>query len=540
MALLNLLTTNGLLTQNDIDRETASCPSAVNEPNANGITPLLMACVKGHLDTVTRLLASGADPNHQDNNGCTALSLAARTHSPNQAAIIRALLAAPQAEVDATCPHLKGNTPLMNVVQQTRDVDSIAELVKSGASLTVRNRLGQTAEDLARESGDARVLAALRPQTDKQALLATVIWHIVSVVQMVLYILNQPLKSGVRLLSDWYGFTPQQVSEPHYSEVMHCPQPKEKPEGEPAPPQKHKDDEVPATPKTPSEIDEEKILEQLANIGRHIENSQMSKFTGLGDDFLATLAKNTKELREDLGTDLGKPQNLPDMFNLALYKPVIYCDDSGSMQGDRYDDQKAMVGRIARVATRIIPEHMGIDLRFINAKAAFTDCREDQILKSMTTVTPRGTTPLGKNLKERVLNPLIHNPLERGESLKRPYLISIITDGRPDDQELFINALQDCKYALEAAECPEYSVVFLISQIGDDTAAKRFMKSLQNDETLREIIHCTSTSLDSTFRNLRDNERALEVWLLKTLVDPIYRCGHDFARGTATHTVTDG
>ena len=221
MALLKILAANGLLTQNNIDRAIASCPSEINEPNTNGITPLLLACVKGNLDTVTRLLASGADVHHRDNNQCTALSLAARTQSPDQAAIIRALLAAPQVEVDATCPHLKGNTPLMNVLPQTRDVDSVAELVKAGASLTVKNELGQTAEDLARESGDARVLAALKPQTDKQALLATAIWHIIGVVQMVLFILNQPLQSGVRLLSDWYGFTPRQVGVGDSNPLLH-------------------------------------------------------------------------------------------------------------------------------------------------------------------------------------------------------------------------------------------------------------------------------------------------------------------------------
>ena len=125
------------------------------------------------------------------------------------------------------------------------------------------------------------------------------------------------------------------------------------------------------------------------------------------------------------------------------------------MKGDRYDDQKAMVERIARVATRIIPEQMGIDLRFINARTAFTDRREEQILTDMTAVTPRGTTPLGRSLKERILEPLIYHPLERGIPLERPYLISIITDGRPDDHESFINALHECKSALEDANYPE-------------------------------------------------------------------------------------
>lgn len=63
----------------------------------------------------------------------------------------------------------------------------------------------------------------------------------------------------------------------------------------------------------------------------------MNKFTGLGDDFLATLTEKTEKLRKEETTDLGKPQNLPDMINLALYKPVIYCGEQ--IRADEYRDK---------------------------------------------------------------------------------------------------------------------------------------------------------------------------------------------------------
>lgn len=56
------------------------------------------------------------------------------------------------------------------------------------------------------------------------------------------------------------------------------------------------------------------------------------------------------------------------MASLALYDIIIYCDDSGSMAfeegGERINDLKLMVGRVADVATMFDDD--GILVRFMN------------------------------------------------------------------------------------------------------------------------------------------------------------------------------
>lgn len=59
-----------------------------------------------------------------------------------------------------------------------------------------------------------------------------------------------------------------------------------------------------------------------------------------------------------------------DLVSLALYDTVLYCDDSGSMQGcengQRIDDLKVIVSKVAEVATLFDDD--GINVRFINSK----------------------------------------------------------------------------------------------------------------------------------------------------------------------------
>ena len=56
------------------------------------------------------------------------------------------------------------------------------------------------------------------------------------------------------------------------------------------------------------------------------------------------------------------------LATLALYDTIIYCDDSGSMAfeegGERIQDLKLMVGRVADVATLFDSD--GILIRFMN------------------------------------------------------------------------------------------------------------------------------------------------------------------------------
>lgn len=55
----------------------------VNHPDFDGMTPLCLACMLGHKDTVQLLLQSKADVNHWDRHGRTPLMLASANGHDN-------------------------------------------------------------------------------------------------------------------------------------------------------------------------------------------------------------------------------------------------------------------------------------------------------------------------------------------------------------------------------------------------------------------------------------------------------------------------
>ncbi|KAK4248287.1 hypothetical protein C7999DRAFT_13811 [Corynascus novoguineensis] len=512
MTSIHELARNGTLTKAQVRQAKKS----VNELDANGVPPLALAARMGHLDTVRLLLREGANPNLKDRNGATALNVAARYASKDRAAIIRALLKW-DAAVDAPDPNMSNNTPLMAVVVQNPDLDSISELLKKGASLSVKNDFGKTAENLAKNDW---VVAALQRKPDKNVF-SKVVEKITNFALRTLVLLNTPLMSGVRFLTRMYNYTPRVRSRPE----------------QPLPPAPEATREAPEeTPKeepveTPERKQEREIENQLKEISDKIKESNLSKFTGMDDRFLDTLAEKTIALRKDISTDLGQPRNLPDMINLALYKPVLYCDDSGSMEGEGYEYQRNMVKRICRVTTKLVPDDLGVDLHFINHRQGFADLREDEINEQLKTIKPDGGTTIGTNLERKILDPLVYKPLESG-GLKRPLLISIITDGEPtgESADKLKTVILDCKERLDKHDCPAYAVVFQISQVGDSDAADEFLRELKDDDELKGTLMVTTDRLDKVFEAQKENEKGLEVWLLKTLVEPIYRWGPDFVK----------
>lgn len=116
------------------------------------------------------------------------------------------------------------------------------------------------------------------------------------------------------------------------------------------------------------------------------------------------------------------------------------------MRGDRMAAQKVLVQRMTSIVTRLVPDGSGAHLRFINnSKAGLDNANKDNIDKSMD-INPTGGTMIGTNLKEKILEPFIYNVIEKGDVLKRPYLILIITDGepRPENPDTLKNAIVEC------------------------------------------------------------------------------------------------
>ena len=235
-------------------------------------------------------------------------------------------------------------------------------------------------------------------------------------------------------------------------------------------------------------------------------------------------------LREDPTTDLGKPENIGRLTRLSLYQSVIYCDDSGSMGQfpERYRNQRDLVTRIARIATRIVPDDMaGVDLRFINSPG-LERLDANAIERAVDAVTPRGGTKIGTQLREKILKPLVYDVISKPQPtapipFKRPLLVCTITDGcpYPETRDTLMKAVLECKQKLDAAGYDPTAVMFLISQVGTDDSAAEFLDTLRSEPRIQDVVYVTTENLDKKFEELKTNERGLELWLLRLLTGPI-------------------
>jgi hypothetical protein len=262
-----------------------------------------------------------------------------------------------------------------------------------------------------------------------------------------------------------------------------------------------------------------------------VQQGKFEKFFSPNDPFLANLAEKANALREDPTTDLGKPENIKRLTQLSLYRTVIYCDDSSSMSDEnRYEYLIQLVIRIVRIATKIVPDDMaGVDLRFINNNFA-SNLTYTEVLEAMKRVRPSGVTEIGTNLRKKILQPLVYDMIDSNTSsnpipFERPLLVCIITDGHPvqEGRDKLRDEIVRCKQKLEAKGYETTSVMYCINQVGTDPEAEYFINALRNEKTIEEVIYCTVGQLDAKYEELKENERALESWLLDLLTKPIMR-----------------
>ncbi|RWA09111.1 hypothetical protein EKO27_g5996 [Xylaria grammica] len=499
-------------------------PDIVNAPEPkSGLTPLAKALLAGNASTVKLLLDNGASPDQKILDGRTPMYLAADA-SRERRRMVQLLLDKNPVTFDEEGPDwAQKNTPLMAAVKRD-DPDVVKLLVERGADKEKKNSAGKTANDLVDESkpNSAAVRKALAIQASKGV--GGLMTYIKLWVLPVLAYFGRfgPLADifdaasraffGVRELGPLPG---EDVSEPATAEDF------------------------------------------KKNLDNMVARGGLEKFFPPGDPYVKQVAEKAAELKDDPNNLLNSPAQIDALAKLALYQPVVYCDDSGSMwnedngpgtnKGDRWNSQIDLVKKMTDITTRAVPNKGGCHLRFINRDTPENNHLDEPTIEQILNNYGRGTgwTPIGTNLRKHVLDQLVYKDLDDGTLIKRPLLVMCITDGFPtqeramdgvtpgpedanqnQDADRFRKEIRKCGQLLEAKDYKMETVRFSISRLGnitdweDKAEADKFWDGLRSDDQIQDVLYMTEDILDEKYQMKKD-QKDLEIWLLTTLLAPM-------------------
>ncbi|KAI1290965.1 hypothetical protein F5Y03DRAFT_377759 [Xylaria venustula] len=499
-------------------------PDIINaqEPSS-GLTPLAKALLAGNATTVKLLLDNGASPDTKTRDGRTPMYLAADAPRERRR-LIQLLLDKNPATFDEAGPDfVQNNTPLMAAVKRD-DPEAVKLLVERGASKEKRNAAGKTPNDLVDESkpnsANVKKALAIVPSKGVGGLMTYIKAWVLPV--LAFFGLFSPLADifdaaaraffGIRPLGPLPG---EDVSEPTTKEEF------------------------------------KKNLENM------VARGGLEKFFPPGDPYVQQVAEKAAELRNDPNNLLNSPAQIDALAKLALYQPVLYCDDSGSMwnedngpgtnKGDRWQSQIDLVKKMSDITTRAVPNKRGCHLRFINRDVPGSDNLDEPAIEQIFYNYGRGTgwTPIGTMLRKHVLDQLVYKDLNDGTLIKRPFLVMVITDGFPtqerameavtpgpedenqnQDADRFRKEIRKCGQLLESKDYKPEVVRFSISRIGnitdweDKREADKFWDGLRSDDQIQDVLYMTEDILDEKYKTKQD-QKELEIWLLTTLLAPM-------------------
>ncbi|KAI1196994.1 hypothetical protein F5X97DRAFT_324918 [Nemania serpens] len=512
------------LTTEDLARYAKGNRNIINELDpATGLTPLAAAIRAGNATTVKLLLDNNADPDKKTRDGFVPMYLAASSPVAKQRPrMVQLLLEKYPKTFDESGPaSVKNDTPLMAAVRN-RDAGVIKLLVEQGASKTKKNADGKTAPELANEGKPAGLdvdkalqLAATKGRGAIQEYVDNWVLQVLGH-----YDIWSPLGGVVEAAGQSvYDIVPPKTSDD--------------------------DDEEVAEPQTAADFKK--------NIDKAIEKGGLGRFYPPGDPYPQQVADKAFEIKNDPNNPLNEPRQVDAMAKMALYQPVLYCDDSWSMwveedhkgTGERWRAQVELVKRISDITTRAVPDKRGCHLRFINKNTpTYNNLNKDQITNIMANFPEsNGWTPIGTMLRQHVLDPFVYPELN-SKTIKRPLLVLITTDGYPTaekggngvpvdenrnmDPDRFRKEIRDLGKELVRQGYRRDVVRFSISQIGkkisytdDEQKVKEFLDGIESDDTISDIINRTVDIMDARYDELRYDEKKLQTWLLGTLLSPL-------------------
>ncbi|KAB8254988.1 hypothetical protein BDV32DRAFT_131471 [Aspergillus pseudonomiae] len=482
------------------------------------LTPLGVAVFKRNLKAAQLLLKHGYDPNGLGKGRPPLWVACGRRKSQTnvEERLIQLLLSKNAgANLRSQVKDDEGSTPLMKAVETRKSTDVLSSLVDHGADPDA-DVGGSSPRKLAEKQNRLDALNAMLPRSKRISKRVLEVAKVTGFVLSAVYWANKNLKVAASAAAGTAvvvgaGYFLKDAIKKRFGWTGKVDEGMKK---------YIKEEELFSDAKA----EEKRQLKKRMN--KIIEDKGLNRFFPKDNPFLEKVVDRAVNLNRD-PTNTLDPN---DLTHLALYQPILYCDDSGSMKDDQRKDRlNDLAQRITSITTRVVPDNEGIELRFINAKTTgqMSKPKVEEINTIMEKIPFDGWTEIGTNLKKKVLQDYVYKHLDAG-TLQRPVLVSIITDGQPNGDrnskettETLQRVIAECGRTLEYHGYKRDVVRFQVSQIGDDPEAEKFLNKLQDDLDLKDTLYITSDRLDEKFKDLHENQAKLEQWLLRILMEPI-------------------
>ncbi|KFY78856.1 hypothetical protein V499_02101 [Pseudogymnoascus sp. VKM F-103] len=223
-----------------------------------------------------------------------------------------------------------------------------------------------------------------------------------------------------------------------------------------------------------------------------------------------------------------EPEVGQDIVKLALFDIILYVDDSGSMQfeenGERISDLKLILSKVAFAASLFDSD--GIEVRFMNSEIQGNNIRnEAEVEQLISRVQFKGLTPMGTQLRNKVLEPLVIQKV-RSNQLRKPILVITITDGQPagEASTAVFDAIRYTSGELARSPYGKGAVSYQFAQVGNDLKAREFLGKLDDEPGIGELIDSTSNfevEQDEMSRANPPVDLTPDLWLCKLLLGAI-------------------
>jgi hypothetical protein len=178
-------------------------------------------------------------------------------------------------------------------------------------------------------------------------------------------------------------------------------------------------------------------------------------------------------------------------------------------EGSRIKDLRLILERVSFAATLFDPD--GISVRFMNTDLSGARdqqgrplqdgvATEAQIDHLMNGVQFKGLTPMGTQLRQKVLEPIVLQKI-RNQQMRKPILVIAITDGQPagEPQNAVFDAIKITFAELEKTPFGRGAVALEFAQVGNDEMARKFLGKLDEDPNVGPFIDCTSSKSYATY-----------------------------------------